>query len=1401
MEEEEKGFKVGFGCSVFVDEARASLEVLHVPDFSLSKIMARNMTELSFSKEVKIEELFIIDQKDFGIALETNFNAFEISELDSLKKLVLFDCSLRSLSFLSKSFLSTLRVLSFGSNQLDDEALQKINFFASAKSLEHLDLSCNLLVLEKTLVRFPKSLKSLNLAGNRIKCLNLFPLKQNLLEKNSDNFPKLKQLNLSGNALKFFRELLIIRFIASRNLDALWLDDPIYGPNPVCLLVNYSIFMSKHYGALKIIDGRKLRPETKQSRNRTFLKKKLYYQMKVRNLRKNSVTTREKARKRIELQTKKLRVLLAESEKILGLMKIENRSAEGSCHIREELCGRLNTLENILHDHSSFLVEFDLRTQSILQNCQNILEKEFASCGNFKVVPESKNCEWRKDIEDFIRARTASEEKCHIQEIYKIVNGQLKKSFNMKVQAQRLNKINFSKIKKHKRSFSNAEFPVLLTCPATKKSQEKMEFLFLNEITCSTAKETFCSEDLLNQLLFAGITKSMTHSFKLQNFIDEKNIADDCGQKDQLVIVFKAFLDSFKVIANESELDLKDYSGNILHEQKPLSQLLNLQRKSYFLADDCVCVPEYLARLRWDQPSNAISKEKENKKFSLSGKCVSALKNPLRLLLEQSEQRLNAMKENFQQDLEHSSQMLESVRCRRSTITSTICTDTSFFSLGVEVPDLPKNYFLLSSISLRHSHLRCLKPFLSQVLPNLKTLDLDFNQINDVSSLSELYSLGSLSVRWNKLSSLTSFIKISKKLPNLNCLDLRNNPLVLQIEWKKRKDQLLHLFPTLSYLNSEKREEMKVPESKGVPSLSNLKNCGMTTNTFNLVLQENNFELPKIRILDVRGNFLEKLDERFSSSGNFLMLQSLNLSKNLITEISRDCFKSLTVLKELHIRNNFLRSLRFAASMSSLEVLDVSENQISSIADLEMCFSLLELYLEENLVTDPKEIFSLTLLSNLVSLDLRNNSIINWKCFRGFLIFHVVSLKVLNNKIIQKQEVDSAFEKYSGKLTRIYLDSKVGKNLNLKSLDISGCKINRIEPFAVDGHHLPSLRKLNVSRNSLQTLIGLCRLGSLEELDVSNNKLTSLYVEKRDSELAELNPLTEKQEKLYKQAGIKGMKNLKKLSLGVNHFHDYNSIGLEFVPKLEFLDVSKNRISPRCSSLTCCGSLRELKLSDTGLDSLTLGSIFTEQFFPFAASPNLQKLDLSRNNLKFLPNLLNLVNLEKLDISFNNLENIEQFSLLSNWDNVKFTEMSCVGNPVSKLKLYRSAVLFSLTTLNVLDGHEVCVKEKEESTKAFSMTQIKNDEPAYLKETNQALNFSKSKLDRLKRDQSRAMSFYTHAKIIARPRTPIIYPNSKQGSRPKMNRNSSKVELTKLHRTLRKFHEKDFQLEIHGNKN
>lgn len=92
----------------------------------------------------------------------------------------------------------------------------------------------------------------------------------------------LYEINLAANKLGNFKELLNINRISSLKVATFF--DPHYGENPICNLCNYQTYVLYHLPNLIKLDTLLISEEAKAFAEGTFMKKRMYYNMRIKTI-------------------------------------------------------------------------------------------------------------------------------------------------------------------------------------------------------------------------------------------------------------------------------------------------------------------------------------------------------------------------------------------------------------------------------------------------------------------------------------------------------------------------------------------------------------------------------------------------------------------------------------------------------------------------------------------------------------------------------------------------------------------------------------------------------------------------------------------------------------------------------------------------------------------------------------------------------------------------------------------------------------------------------------------------------------------------------------------------------------------------------------------------------------
>lgn len=323
--------------------------------------------------------------------------------------------------------------------------------------------------------------------------------------------------------------------------------------------------------------------------------------------------------------------------------------------------------------------------------------------------------------------------------------------------------------------------------------------------------------------------------------------------------------------------------------------------------------------------------------------------------------------------------------------------------------------------------------------------------------------------------------------------------------------------------------------------------------------------------LTLKGNKMNgNLKQSFSVTGPFSQLNNLTVTKYYITQLSETTFQGMVNLQYLLLTHNDITNINKKAfeGLLSLIHLDLSHNRIANIDIFHTLQRLEFLDLSWNQVYSlPSGIFKSQ--GRLKTLILDGNNMQNIYSYSFQWLRSLLQLSLSNCRLLS-----IATDLFT--ITR-----------NLISLDLSNNELTK--PLMLNIlRNLPNLRTLSLYNNSIY---------KLEENQFSGINLDTLNLSRNN-----LRRILDETFKYF---------NTKHLDLSLNSIDHLDSGSLHpMAPQLEYLNLAGNPLQKiPANAFTELYRLQELNLSDCSINSLN----------QFEGPKSLQKLDLSANNLKNIP--------------------------------------------------------------------------------------------------------------------------------------------------------------------------------------
>ncbi|XP_078418403.1 leucine-rich repeat-containing protein 9 isoform X2 [Cetorhinus maximus] len=627
-------------------------------------------------------------------------------------------------------------------------------------------------------------------------------------------------------------------------------------------------------------------------------------------------------------------------------------------------------------------------------------------------------------------------------------------------------------------------------------------------------------------------------------------------------------------------------------------------------------------------------------------------------------------------------------------------------------------------------------------LPYLEFLDASHNQLITLDGFNGVENLKYLDLSWNQLIYMKEEIGVlCKHTLDLLTLDLRHNP------WKKPvllRSIVIGQLNTLTFLNGcivTREEAATAPQftaesrltqasllahsrtDEERPRCLSLLNCAQNLTQLSKMKPDPSVDqatswLTKITTLNLDGQNLSQLTNlerlqnlrwasfnnnsirRFEGLDHCLQLEELSLEDNFISEL--EGISKLTKLTRLNLGNNQLKNMEGSGldKLTHLHYLSLESNKIRSLRSLQKIYTLIELYLGNNLIHNNCEIYHLKGMENLVILDLYGNPLVyKQEHYRFFVIYHLPSLRAFDGNVVEPAQSENAKDVFGGRLTSDMVTERLGHSnfseilkLEMPESAIRSVDLGPSEKFG-------RLQRINLEHNNLTSFSGLVCLPRVKVLYLNHNHIeTILPRQKPQLHLTNRQILQQKVSSSgYGQPGLSRsnrdtsyeslppvMESLEVLHLGYNGISSLAQLQLNRLINLRVLYLEGNFIS-QIEGLDRLQYLVELSLERNRVRMIHENS--------FLGQNALLELHLEENRMRDLNNLYPLAKLQRLFLGANKIQDIGELEKLDSLPNL--TELSVVGNPVSRKMLYRPFLVFRLTRLQILDGVPVTMDEKE----------------------------------------------------------------------------------------------------------
>jgi hypothetical protein len=354
---------------------------------------------LGFWPSMKTVENFI-GLRELSIVKHPTISKIEgIQSCPNLEILCITECSVEKIENLYNC--KHLKRINFSSNKI-----RKIQGLEALEKLEILWLNDNYIEKLEGLWTL-KSLKQFWVCRNQIQRVD------SALNCNFD----LVELNLADNQISSFKSLISLSNL--EHLTNLTLSDPHYGDNPVCRLCNYQTYFMCQLSRLVWFDTIELSTQNKQIAEATMIKKKMYYNMRMKSI-KRDVFQRIKKSNEIRMESScnievNLSALIRHKKEIQR--QLSELDGDEDTLQTQNLKRRLENVEKLLKDRYTTLnrmnSDFEVLREKLLSTADiNItrLLLELETGGNIRLEDGKPLDAWYISCVDLVRSRLFSDE-------------------------------------------------------------------------------------------------------------------------------------------------------------------------------------------------------------------------------------------------------------------------------------------------------------------------------------------------------------------------------------------------------------------------------------------------------------------------------------------------------------------------------------------------------------------------------------------------------------------------------------------------------------------------------------------------------------------------------------------------------------------------------------------------------------------------------------------------------------------------------------------------------------------------------------------------------------------------------------------------------------------------------
>ncbi|CAH2235302.1 jg5872 [Pararge aegeria aegeria] len=412
-----------------------------------------------------------------------------------------------------------------------------------------------------------------------------------------------------------------------------------------------------------------------------------------------------------------------------------------------------------------------------------------------------------------------------------------------------------------------------------------------------------------------------------------------------------------------------------------------------------------------------------------------------------------------------------------NTVSSKITSIDLSYNYLESLPDNCFEMFLyLKYLDLSYNKLKQFDVLTFEGMTKLETLKLSNNEISDIDqNLARFRNLKHLTLDNNQLTSLTNLN--FKTLTSLENLNISSNMI------KHIDDQSFATLRNIAQLDLSHNKIINIHQSLFKNNIK-MNNLSLSQNYIETI-EGGAFRNTNISHFDIQNNYMSGSIEYDTFLG--ISVESLDLSKGYLKELGDKAFSALSKdLRYLNLSSNLIENVTESA-FQALEILSTLDLSCNHLIDINLNTSdlhqLSEYYLQNNFIKKitPNMFKNMT---RLTTLDLSQNKIDNIELNSFIELVSLLDLNISRNNFVDSLKRNT----FRG----LYKPGTFLSNNMINTMNLYGNNLQSLKFGVLDG--LRNLRVLNLSNNEIHTFgVNLLHTSPfLTELFLENNKLESI---------------------------------------------------------------------------------------------------------------------------------------------------------------------------------------------------------------------------------------------------------------------------------------------------------------------